>query len=113
MHLNIINAHGRTATTRNNAAAVSQFQLRATPKAAAAAERRYRARRYRTPYSPAAQPKTSKQKTGVRSGEMYKSELSGFRAATRPEPPGPLRIESVGLRVVNRHPLSGRKKMLR
>jgi hypothetical protein len=48
MHLNIINAHGRTATTRNNVAAVSQFQLKATPKATAAPDKTYSAKRYRT-----------------------------------------------------------------
>jgi hypothetical protein len=47
MQLNIINAHGNTATTRSNPTAVSQFQCRTTPKATAAAEKRYSARRYR------------------------------------------------------------------
>jgi hypothetical protein len=48
MHLNIINAHGSTATMRTNPAAVSQFQFKTTPEATAAPGKRYSAKRYRT-----------------------------------------------------------------
>jgi len=47
-HLNIITAHGRTSTMRSSPTEASQFQCRAKPKATAAPERRYSAKRYRT-----------------------------------------------------------------
>src|SRR3981081_375009 len=47
-HLNIITAHGRTSTIRSSPTEASQFQCRAKPKATAAPEKRYSAKRYRT-----------------------------------------------------------------
>jgi hypothetical protein len=48
MHMNIINMHGTNARMGSNPPALSQFQVRTTPEATTAPEKRYSAKRYLT-----------------------------------------------------------------